>query len=472
MRRFLIALIIFLCALPFSAHAQFYVCPASPGPVCSNGVNGNDANAGTFAAPFATPQHAQTAMQGSGTKKTIIEAGTYSLAANWTFSSSDNGESFVAYPGATVIISGGGSPASTNKVITTSSASNLTFKGLTFQNLGTAAGNNGSVFFTGGSNLTLQYNTFNNCEDFCIAFNGVATALVDSNHFNVVINNTVDTGSAVTMFNSHSNITISHNFCEMTGYACADQGVGVGAGTATNIVYDSNVSVNACANGIGGSPDGITDCGAYYMMDRNFTASGMKIINNVSFHIGHGDANQATKCIYLDDDISGVTVSGNLCYDVGTWGVQYHGGNNNHLTNNVFVLTPNALNGNQQVGFYQTQPSFSGTTMSGNTFQNNVVRYTNGSINGQVWQQSGTPANFPAISGNLYYVATGASYPNSTTNFIDSSPIYCGPSSGAAPFGFNPTQLWSAIASGAVSGWQQIALNQGMTFRSCAAGQF
>ena len=113
--------------------------------------------------------------------------------------------------------------------------------------------------------------------------------------------------------------------------------------------------------------------------------------------------------------------------------------------------------------------------MSGNTFQNNVVWFQgNWPVSFGPWENlNTTPTNGPTISNNMYYMQTGVSFKNSTGNYKDSSPIVCGPSMGASPLGnISPQKLWTLLANGVISSWQQIATNQGPTIRSCAAGQF
>jgi hypothetical protein len=56
-------------------------------------TTGNDSNAGTLAAPFATIAKCQTAMRGSSTKTCYIRAGTYSYSTSF---SSCYGNSFAA----------------------------------------------------------------------------------------------------------------------------------------------------------------------------------------------------------------------------------------------------------------------------------------------------------------------------------------------------------------------------------------
>jgi len=70
-------------------------------------TNGNDSADGSQSAPFATLRRAQLAMQSSTIKVTQINAGSYYLSSPLTLTSQDQGETWEAVPGATVILSGG-----------------------------------------------------------------------------------------------------------------------------------------------------------------------------------------------------------------------------------------------------------------------------------------------------------------------------------------------------------------------------
>jgi parallel beta-helix repeat protein len=70
-------------------------------------TDGNDNGDGSASSPFATLQRAQLAMQQSATKVTEINAGTYYLTAPLTLTAADQGETWEAVPGATVVLSGG-----------------------------------------------------------------------------------------------------------------------------------------------------------------------------------------------------------------------------------------------------------------------------------------------------------------------------------------------------------------------------
>jgi len=70
-------------------------------------TNGSDQADGSASSPFATLGRAQAAMQQSTIKTTQIDAGTYYLTSPLTLTSVDQGETWQAVPGATVILSGG-----------------------------------------------------------------------------------------------------------------------------------------------------------------------------------------------------------------------------------------------------------------------------------------------------------------------------------------------------------------------------
>ncbi|MBM3891484.1 MAG: hypothetical protein FJ388_20420, partial [Verrucomicrobia bacterium] len=94
-------------AVQTASAADFYVAP-----------NGDDANPGTKAKPFATPARAVEAVRAlaAGGLKTdvsvVFRAGTYELAAPLVFTPADSGTAqhsitYAAPPGETVVISGG-----------------------------------------------------------------------------------------------------------------------------------------------------------------------------------------------------------------------------------------------------------------------------------------------------------------------------------------------------------------------------
>ncbi|MES2461642.1 MAG: right-handed parallel beta-helix repeat-containing protein, partial [Armatimonadota bacterium] len=76
------------------------------------------------------------------------------------------------------------------------------------------------------------------------------------------------------------------------------------------------------------------DVGAFYM-GRDWTARGTVIRNNY-FHDINGPGQLGAMGIYLDDQASGITITGNLFRKV-TRAVFIGGGDDNRVTNNVFV---------------------------------------------------------------------------------------------------------------------------------------
>lgn len=76
------------------------------------------------------------------------------------------------------------------------------------------------------------------------------------------------------------------------------------------------------------------DVGAFYM-GRDWTARGTNIRNNYFHHI-KGPGNYGAMGVYLDDQASGISIFGNVFYDV-TRSVFIGGGDDNLVDNNIFV---------------------------------------------------------------------------------------------------------------------------------------
>jgi parallel beta-helix repeat protein len=70
-------------------------------------TDGSDQADGSESTPFATLHRAQLAMQSSATKVARIKSGTYYLTSALVLTEADQGETWGAVPGATVILSGG-----------------------------------------------------------------------------------------------------------------------------------------------------------------------------------------------------------------------------------------------------------------------------------------------------------------------------------------------------------------------------
>lgn len=70
-------------------------------------ANGNDANDGASATPFATISRALAATRGGAEKRIFLRGGTYRLTSKISLTGSDAGTSFTAYPGETPVITSG-----------------------------------------------------------------------------------------------------------------------------------------------------------------------------------------------------------------------------------------------------------------------------------------------------------------------------------------------------------------------------
>jgi hypothetical protein len=165
------------------------------------------------------------------------------------------------------------------------------------------------------------------------------------------------------------------------------------------------------------------DTGAIYMADRSHSALGNQITNNLIS--GNGGTNYLTnwtKAIYLDDLMSNVLVSGNICNNCGEFAWQIHAGDHNTITNNIFDLSSSGT----LAGLYQNNPMYADFGMTGNVVQRNII-YFSGSAPPSLYQVNiGSGDALPNDSGNLYYSGTGSTIPNGKT-IVDVSPFYGNP---------------------------------------------
>src|SRR5712692_3881746 len=203
--------------LAFGLMAALAVAEATPSYYVS-GTNGNDSWSGTLAAPnvantdgpFKTLARAQSAMQASTIKEVTIRSGTYSIGStNLTFAWQDSGETWISYPGETVILDGG-----STGYISNLGADNLTFIDLVIQNLG--QGPYGPGMYLHGSGHTVRWNTFRNCVISCLSGSSLTNTVIDSNTINGQspgnpAGNTGNAYSAIDLWYGSSNNRISHN---------------------------------------------------------------------------------------------------------------------------------------------------------------------------------------------------------------------------------------------------------------------
>lgn len=356
---------------------------------CGAGGGGN----GTKASPFGSLQQAQKAMENSAIKTAIV-SGTCNLGGNWNLSTADNGETWEAACGQTTTITGG--------TINVNQTSNLAFYGFTFKDLTSAQVGRfpaGGIELNNTTDFAFRWNTMLNCADACISGADNKSSIIDSNTFNGMQASGSESGapSGAVWFgpNSDGNM-ISHNLIEN------DNGIGLGInGSPQNDSYIDNLIEGVCLTG--------SDCGALYLFGPGSpTASGDVISGNAVIGVGPDTrSTYGNKCIYLDNGMSGVQVTGNLCAGSGgnmpTYDMFYHGGSGDVVKGNTFEV-----NSNTQVAGYQSATN-GGNSMTGNVFQGNTV-YTPDGWRSPLWQGTGiTP---PTVSGNSYYSPNGAGVSN------------------------------------------------------------
>jgi parallel beta-helix repeat protein len=380
-----------------------------------SGQYGNDnwsglvpsSNSSNTDGPFKTLAKAQAAMRLSSTVKAVtIRGGTYSIASTLSLNWADSGELWISYPGETVILDGGGTGG-----VLAGGVNNLTIEGLTIQNT-YAAGSEHGLYIGYSTNATIRWNKFLNCKNACITGAGVNGAVIDSNIFD---GQSPGQYFALNLWYGSSNNRITHNLVQN----CQGGGIAFGAGPFdppnNNNIVDRNILRNIDTN--------TTDQGALYMLDRTHLAVGNQITNNiVNGNGGTSYLTNWTKAIYIDDLMSNVLVSGNICRNCGEYGLQIHAGDHNTVVNNIFDLS----SAGTFIGLYQNDTLLPDHGMAGNVFERNII-YFSGTAPAPLWQVGIASSDvLPTDSTNLYYSASGASISNSG-KIVDASPFYANP---------------------------------------------
>lgn len=419
-------------------------------------TTGSDSNDGTTPTtggghgPFLTLTHAQTAAR-SGNKTIQVESGTYTLAASLAFTSSDNGEVWIPYNGATVDIDG---VTNTYSITVTGISTNFTFNGFTLTNLG-ATGGYGAFQISGGTNVTFRWNTVITPINWAVQGAVTANSLVDSN--TMISNGPANNGSVnnytMVYYGGSSNNIISHNLI----YDSVSGGILLQSSTASvvnnNNLIDSNIIMNVA------NSTGFTDGGAIYLQDLSpCLSTGNKITNNYIFGIGL-PLNTTTRGIYLDDDTCNVTITGNTVAAAGYTAFQLHGGSNDVFRNNVFDLSQGALLGDYQG---ENGGGQSDTGMTGNIFQSNII-FTDGTyfLPTSLWVVANLYGDdaLPTDLNNDYFNDNGIAMPNTTV--VDTNPFTIAPLFNRVAPGFPAYVIPSnSTIFGSIS-WQPLTSNRG-----------
>lgn len=372
---------------------------------------GLDTNGGTSALePFQTLERARTAARGPTTKTVYLLDGVYPRSAPLELEAVDAGESWLGFPGQTPILDGGSSTET--GIVVKHQANDVTIRWLTLRDFAL----NGIFVGSWGS---------------------VQGAVIDSN---TILNTHSDnwTQAAIMIGGTVTGAQLTHNLVDGAGY------IGIGAFSAeTHNISDLTIAHNAvyatCLT--------VADCAGIYVIDRAHASTNILIDNNV---VGdYGSTSNGSKGIYLDDQLSNATARNNIIYGTGEWAIQYHGGDHNVFTNNIFDIS-----GAGRLGLYQDagQPNYG---MGANSFTCNIV-YSSAAPPSGLWNKYGyETVALPTVSDNLYWGTKGA-LPN-TGDIIDSSPHV------ADPKFVNPASADYSFANGnpaAYCGFQPIDASQ------------
>ncbi len=392
---------------PTAAAASGSASSASPAVyVATSGSNSGD---GSLAHPFATLQAAVSAIEQSGVKQLIVEAGTYRPSATLNLGAANNGISITG--SGSVVLDGSAS----GTLMTLKGASSVTLSGLGFNNAGAPA-----VLIDGGSGNHVAGDSFNADGEAVLLQNGAGSNTVSGNTMsgsggsaieikdgsdnNTIDGNVIDgvgagntSGGGIYLHGASYN-QLTHNLVENT------QGSGInlsdfyttGAGT-------QNIGNTVAYNAVENTDQSSTDSGAIYILGRSGAATQTTVKAN--FISGTGSPQQHSVGIYLDDNANGVSVTGNIVTGIGSDGFEIHGGSSNSFSGNIFDLGTGA----PSAGLFQSAPA---DQPNSNPLQNNAV-------SGNIFVSESTSprnslfANYgggnPSITGNDYSSTVGAS---------------------------------------------------------------
>jgi hypothetical protein len=337
----------------------------------------------------------------------MLRLGTYSIASSFSFSWEDSDEMWTSYPGETPVLNGSGTGS-----INLAGVNNLSFEGITFQNMGV-----GGITFDGAKNIAIRWNHFSNCTQQCISGGLLTNSIIDSNTINGQSpgnppGSVSSAYAAIMLWYGSSNNQITHNLiqnCQGGGIAFTD---GPSDPPNSNNIVDRNLLQNIDTH--------VVDFGALYFYDESHAGAGNQITNNTVIGNG-GSQSSLVKAIYLDSITSNMLVTGNVCQVCGNFAWQIHVGNNNTLVNNIFDLSSGSL-----FGMYQNDPISVDHGMGNNVIQKNLLYFSEAAPANLFQVNIGSSDALPNDSGNLYWSASGSPITNGQT-IVDSNPIYVNP---------------------------------------------
>lgn len=293
-----------------------------------------------------------------------VEGGPAGLdkPGEWSFDKASQTLRYMApagFNGANAVVSG-----QAGDLVSVTGASNVAFKGITFNNVGTNSAYGdavpAAVNVVGSSGIRIEDSTFSNVASGVIidgssgvsvlnnTLTNILSAAVQVNPTssqNTISGNTITNSNtlyfqlgAIQMTESWGN-TVTHNLIQnVPRFGIAD------------VNYDPAIKSggNTISNNIlRHTGQQTTDVGAIYVIaGADDQALGDTISSNLIVDTGGLTATASgtfvtgqdfSNGVYLDDNASNATVSGNFIYGTGESGVKLHGGTNNKVTNNVIL---------------------------------------------------------------------------------------------------------------------------------------
>jgi hypothetical protein len=388
-------------------------------------TNGNDTNAGTITAPFATLSKAASAMAASSqTKTTYVLPGTYAPSSTLQITSAHNGCAFLYHPSYgpnSAIIDG--SVHSVDWGVHGYGVSNSTWDGIRltkFRSFGILI--EGGVTGSGTTSPAVG-NTVRNTEADNIS------------------NTATQSTAGIAFYNNAPQSKILNNYvhdCPAMGIILStynDHGI-------SGSVIDSNRLQRCVTAATAGA--GVADAGAIYLQNVNKTLLDNNITVSNNFITEHGGSGfDHVHAIYLDEDMNNVTVTGNVI------GPPISSGGGNHDSSQIFVndgLGNKIINNIIDLGTtgqipaviwsYNNYPG-DGRGMPGNTFTDNIVLMSfAGSLNTYVSGDTGhmfiqglatVQPGWYTIQNNMYYNAGGGAETTTGNYKGDTAPVHANP---------------------------------------------
>lgn len=413
----LTAALLFIVAVSAIFGPKVFIASPAANPAAVSGVgsdaafyvaqNGSDSGSGAADQPFASLNRAREAMRASGTiKKVYLRGGTYNISQMLTLTAADNGQSWSSYPGEQAVLDGAGqvfSSPDNAAVILVQGGNDISINGLEIRNF-----HGSGILIHGGPAY------------FDLLVNGSHTLpATGPARSNVISNNTIHDGdgilpgyywfSGIGAFGDVQNTVVRNNAV----YNLKSQGVvlellqmGPERGISNSVIENNfvhNVNID------------YKDAGGIYVIDRTRSSSGVRIDNNYIRDYGAG--NDATKGIYLDDDMSNAEVTGNIIAGKGHYPIQYHIGANNRVSGNILDL---GSDGSKSAVLLQV-------AKAGNAFFGNIVisGYTGPGSYG--FLEIDAPSVAPAIRDNLYWNYAGGATRSDGNTVSDINPVRADP---------------------------------------------